>query len=212
MRFQSTCLALALLSMYSQARFCGDLMNSLSRVVQAQMAEQERQKLLKTQATKYAQHQAGLAAAAAAAATHTESLSTNPLLPRASQDTTMPAADATAVQAEEMSAFHVASPSGGDSETSGRKRRRTAVDYVALNKQLEAEAAGPSRQSGSQQKGHAADMSLSFVTDVPASAVGVQATNAVPNQRPDTPLDGTALTVGQHNVPAQQPHEGDRLS
>lgn len=173
------------------------------------MAEQERQKLLKTQATKYAQHQAGLvAAAAAAAATHTGSVSTTP---QASQNTTMPAADAAAVQAEDMSTLHVASPSGGDSETSGRKRRRTAVDYVALNKQLEAEAAGPSRQSGSQQKGHAADMSLSFVTDVPASAVGVQATNAVPNQRPDTPLDGTALIVGQQHAPVQQPHEGDRL-
>ena len=196
--------------MYSQA---GDLMKSLCCVVQAQMAEQERQKLLKTQAIKYAQHQAGLAAAAAAAAaTHTESVSNNTQLPQASQDTTMPAADAAAVQAEDMSASHVASPSRGDSETSGRKRRRTAVDYVALNKQLEAEAAGPSRQSGSQQRGHAADISLSFVTDVPASAVGVRTTNAVPNQRPDTPLDGTALNVGQQNALAQQPHEGDRLS
>ena len=209
MSFQTTCLALAMLLMYSQA---GDLMNSLCCVVQAQMAEQERQKLLKTQATKYAQHQAGLAAvAAAAAATHTESPSTNPQLPQASQDTNMPVADAAAVQAEEMSALQVASPSGGDSETSGRKRRCTAVDYVALNKQLEAEAAGPSRQPGSQQKGCAADMSLNFVTDVPASAVGVQAINAVPNQRPDTPLDGTALNVGQQHAPAPQPHEGDRL-
>ncbi len=186
-------------------------MNSLCCVVQAQMAEQERQKLLKTQATKYAQHQAGLAAAAAAAATQSDSPSTNPQLPQASQDTLMPAADAAAVQAEEMSALHVASPSGGDSETSGRKRRRTAVDYVALNKQLEAEAAGPSMQSGSQQKGHAADVSLNFVTDVPASTVGVQATNAVPNQRPDSPLDGTALNVGQQHAPMPQPHEGDRL-
>ncbi|KAL0048951.1 hypothetical protein WJX82_003017 [Trebouxia sp. C0006] len=177
----------------------------------AQMAEQERQKLLKTQATKYAQHQAGLAAAAAAAATQSDSPSTNPQLPQASQDTLMPAADAAAVQAEEMSALHVASPSGGDSETSGRKRRRTAVDYVALNKQLEAEAAGPSMQSGSQQKGRAADVSLNFVTDVPASTVGVQATNAVPNQRPDSPLDGTALNVGQQHAPMPQPHEGDRL-
>ena len=185
-------------------------MSSLCYVVQAQLAEQERQKLLKTQAVKYAQHQAGLAASAAA--THTDSVSTNPQLPQAFQDTTMPAADAAAIHAEEMSAVHVASPSGGDSETSGRKRRRTAVDYVALNQQLEAEAAGPSRQSGSQQRGHAADMSLNFVTAVPASAVGVQATNAVPNQRPDTPLDGTALNVGQQNPLAQQPHEGDRLS
>ena len=186
-------------------------MNSLCCVVQAQMAEQERQKLLKTQATKYAQHQAGLAAAAAAAATQSDSPSTNPQLPQASQDTLMPAADAAAVQAEEMSALHVASPSGGDSETSGRKRRRTAVDYVALNKQLEAEAAGPSMQSRSQQKGRAADVSLNFVTDVPASTVGVQATNAVPNQRPDSPLDGTALNVGQQHAPMPQPHEGDRL-
>ncbi len=193
--------------MHSQV---GDLMNSLCCVVQAQMAEQERQKLLKTQATKYAQHQAGLAAAAAAA-THSEPPSTNPQLPQAFQDTLMPAADAAAAQAEEMSALHVASPSGGDSETSGRKRRRIAVDYVALNKQLEAEAAGPSRQSGSQQKGQAAEMSLSFVTDVPASTVGVQATNAVPNQRPDLPLDGTALNVGQQHASAPQPHEGDRL-
>ena len=184
-------------------------MNSLCYVVQAQLAEQERQKLLRTQATKYAQHQAGLAASAAA--THTDSVSTNPQLPQAFQDTTMPAADAAAVHAEEMSAVHAASPSG-DSETSGRKRRRTAVDYVALNKQLEAEAAGPSRQSGSQPRGHAADISLNFVTAVPASAVGVQATNAVPNQRPDTPLDGTALNVGQQNPVSQQPHEGDRLS
>ena len=186
-------------------------MNSLCCVVQAQMADQERQKLLKTQATKYAQHQAGLAAAAAAAATQSESTSNNPQLPQASQDTLMPAADAVAAQAEELSALHAASPSGGDSETSGRKRRRTAVDYVALNKQLEAEAAGPSRQSGSQEKGRAAAMSLSFVTEVPASAVGVQATNAVPNQRPDLPLDGTALNVGQQHAPAPQPHEGDRL-
>ncbi len=185
-------------------------MNNLCCVVQAQMAEQERQKLLKTQATKYAQHQAGLAAAAAAA-TQSESTSNNPQLPQASPDTLMPAADAGAAQAEEMSALHAASPSGGDSETSGRKRRRTAVDYVALNKQLEAEAAGPSRQSGSQQKGRAADASLSFVTEVPASAIGVQATNAVPNQRPDTPLDGTALNVGQQHAPAPQPHEGDKL-
>lgn len=174
----------------------------------AQLAEQERQKLLKTQATKYAQHQAGLAAAAAA--TQSESPATNPQLAQATQDTTMPAADAPAIQAEEMSALHVASPGGADSETSGRKRRRTTVDYVALNKQLEAEAAGPSRQSGSQQEANAPD-TLSFVTDVPAIAVGVQASNAVPNQRPDTPLDKTALNVGQDSALAQQPHEGDRL-
>ena len=170
---------------------------------QAQMAEQEQQKLLKTQAAKYAQHQAGLAAAAVS---HAEPPLATP------QDPTLQSAGAAAFQAEEAFASHVASPSGGDSETSGRKRRRTAVDYVALNKQLEAEAAGPSGHSTSQQTGNAANIPPSFVTDVPATSVGIQATNAVPGQRPDTPMNRTALSVEQQHAPAQQPHEGDKLS
>lgn len=101
--------------------------------------------------------------------------------------------------------------SGGQSETSGRKRRRNAVDYIALNKQLQAEAANASGQSALQLGAQAAAAPLAFVTDVPSSAVGVRATSRVPNQRPDSPLDATALNVGhQHtNVPPQT-HEGDK--
>ncbi len=174
--------------------------------MQAQLAQQEQQKLIKVQATKYAQHQAAVAAAAAG-------LSESSSQPQ--QDNSLASAsdfDApTGVTAQAMLASHIANP-GEESETSGRKRRRTVVDYVALNRQLEAEAAGISGHSGSQQVGSAANVALTFVTSVPTDAVGVHATSTVPNQSPDSPMDGAALTVERQFAPFEQPHEGDKLS
>lgn len=113
------------------------------------------------------------------------------------------------MEVEQQALSHVGSP-GGESESSGRKRRRTAVDYVALNKQLEAEAARSAGQSALQPGLNAATKPLTFVTNVPSAAVGVHATDGVPNQRPDSLQDGTALNVGQQNALLPQTHEGDK--
>lgn len=92
--------------------------------------------------------------------------------------------------------------SGGHLE-SGRKRRRTVVDYVALNKQLEAEAARTSAHFSMQHpNSSSATAPLTFVTNVPSAVVGVHATDSVPNQRPDSPFDDTALNVGQLHASA----------
>ena len=98
----------------------------------------------------------------------------------------------------------------GDS-TSGRKRRRTTVDYVALNKQLEAEAAGVSVQSAPQQPNLSVSHGPSFVTNAPASTVAVHANNTAPFSASDSAANGTALNVEQQQIVAQQPHEGDRM-
>lgn len=82
-----------------------------------------------------------------------------------------------------------------------------AVDYVALNKQLEAEAAGGTAQLGAPS----AQQPLAFVTNAPTDAVAVHASNAAPNQKPDLPMDDTALQVEQQQRRPQQPHEGDAL-
>lgn len=71
------------------------------------------------------------------------------------------------------------------------------MDYVALNKQMEAEAAGQGR-------------SLSFSTAVPSTSVGVHAGAAVPNQRPDSLMDDTAVVAEQAVLSPQQPREGDK--
>lgn len=113
------------------------------------------------------------------------------------------------MEVEQQTLSHVGSP-GGESESSGRKRRRTTVDYVALNKQLEAEAARTSGQPALARGVHAAAEQLTFVTNVPSAAVGVHATDGVPNQRPDSPLDGTALNVGHQHALLPQTHEGDK--
>lgn len=170
--------------------------------MQAHLAEQEQKRLFNAQATKYAQHQAALAAAATSQAGMP---SVDSAIPQAPTDSTLPLASRT----EDSS--YTASP-GGKVETSGRKRRRTVVDYVALNRQLEAETAEPAGQSGSQQRGGTASAPLSFVTNVAADAVGVHATSAVLNQKSDSLMDGTALNVGQQVPIIQQPHEGDKLS
>ena len=178
--------------------------------VQAQLAEQERQKQ-QAQAARFAVRQAELAEAAAGqpevnvaaadlvqqAVLHSTQLSSSQLVKKMEVDDM------------QQTMSHVASPEA-ESESSGRKRRRTVVDYVALNKQLEAEAAGPSGQSVSEHGLNAATKPLSFVTNVPSAAVGVHATDGVPNQRPDSSLDGTALNVGQQHALLPQTHEGDR--
>lgn len=170
--------------------------------MQAHLAEQEQKRLFNAQATKYAQHQAALAAAATSQAGMP---SVDSAIPQAPTDSTLPLASRT----EDSSMSHTA---GGKDETSGRKRRRTVVDYVALNRQLEAETAEPAGQSGSQQTGGNASAPLSFVTNVAADAVGVHATSAVPNQKSDSLMDGTAFNVGQQVPIIQQPREGDKLS
>ena len=88
----------------------------------------------------------------------------------------------------------------GAAPSSGRKRRRTAVDYIALNKQMEAEGA---------REGQTA--SLSFATTVASTAVGVHAGDVVPNERPDSLMDDTALVAEQALTSPQQPHEGDKM-
>ncbi|KAL3144011.1 hypothetical protein ABBQ32_003818 [Trebouxia sp. C0010 RCD-2024] len=95
---------------------------------------------------------------------------------------------------------------GGHTE-SGRKRRRTVVDYVALNKQLEAEAArSASVQSVLQHPSSSqANAPLTFVTNAPSAVVGVHATDGVPNQRPDSASDNTALNVRQVHAAAADP-------
>lgn len=84
--------------------------------------------------------------------------------------------------------------------SSGRKRRRTAVDYIALNKQMEAEGARDGQTA-----------SLSFATTVASTAVGVHAGDVVPNERPDSLMDDTALVAEQALTSPQQPHEGDKM-
>lgn len=90
-----------------------------------------------------------------------------------------------------------AAPVEGNDASSGRKRRRTAVDYIALNKQMEAEASRPAA-------------SPSFTTAIPSTAVGVHAGAALPNERPDTLMDDTALVAEQAVTSLQQPREGDK--
>ena len=161
-------------------------------VTQAQLAEQE-QKRLQVQAAKHAMHLAADSqpASASGATQQAGAPSANPLA------TTMPIAH---MELAQQAVPQLASPQGSD-EASGRKRRRGAVDYIALNRQLEAEAAS---SSGPQPA------PLSFVTDTPPAAVGVHATSSVPNQRPDRVLDGTAVNVEQLNATVPRTHEGDK--
>ena len=178
--------------------------------MQAQLAEQERQRQNRMQATKHAQRQAALAAAAV-----TGEPTSSSQLPAPSQDGAEPQNgiasamdEGTAGRLEE--AAILTAPAIDSS--SGRKRRRTTVDYVALNKQLEAEAAGSLAQSLQAQPGvQTAQQPLNFVTNAPADTVAVHANNAAPNHMSDTPLESTALQVEQLQQVAQQPREGDRM-
>ena len=177
------------------------------------MAEQERQRLAKAQATKYAQHQAAVTASSGEQAGAASQGSEQPQASSRQEESDLPPDSASMlmnIDAEGTTVSDVTSPAGQPDAT-GRKRRRTAVDYVALNKQLEAEATASFGQSSLQQSSKPAEGPLSFVTDVPADAVGVLATNTVPNQRPDVPMDDSALTVVQQDGHAQQPREGDKL-
>lgn len=176
--------------------------------MQAQLAEQERQKQ-QAQAARFALRQAELAKAATEANADAADLVQQAVLHSTQPSSSQPLEN---MQFEDVqqTMLHVASP-GGENESSGRKRRRTVVDYVALNKQLEAEAARSSGQSVSQPALNAATEPLTFVTNVPSAAVGVHATDGVPNQRPDSSLDGTALNVGQQHAHLPQTHEGDKL-
>lgn len=169
--------------------------------MQAQLTQQEWQKQ-QAQAAQLAACQAEVFAEAAAVTDLAQHAVLHSTQPTSSQ----PAEN---MEVEQQALTHVGSP-GGESESSGRKRRRTAVDYVALNKQLEAEAARSSGQSALQRAVNAAAKPLTFVTNVPSAAVGVHATDGVPNQGPDSPLDGTALNVGQQHALLPQTHEGDK--
>lgn len=178
--------------------------------MQAQLAEQEQQKQ-QAQAARFAMRQAELAEAAAGQPEVKAAAAD--LVQQAVLHSTQPSSSQPVKNVEDeylqQTRVHVASP-GGESESSRQKRRRTVVDYVALNKQLEAEAAGPSGQSVLQHGLNAATAPLTFVTNVPSAAVGVHATDGVPNQRPDSPLDSTALNVGQQHALLPQSHEGDK--
>lgn len=178
--------------------------------MQAQLAEQARQKQ-QAQAARFALRQAELAKAAAGqpeASAAAADLVRQAVLHSTQLFSSQPV-ESMQVEDVQQTMPHVASP-GGESESSGRKRRRTVVDYVALNKQLEAEAAHSSGQSASQHGLSAATEPLSFVTNVPSAAVGVHATDGVPNLRPDSSLDDTALNVGQQPAFVPQTHEGDK--
>lgn len=180
--------------------------------MQAQLAEQEQRKQ-QAQAARFALRQAELAKAAAGqpeAIAAAADLARQAVLHSTQLSSSQPVESMQGEDAQQMMSL-VASP-GSESEASGRKRRRTVVDYVALNKQLEAEAARPSGQSASQHGLNAASEPLTFVTNVPSAAVGVHATDGVPNLRPDSPLDDTALNVthGQQHALLPQPHEGDK--
>ena len=160
---------------------------------QAQQAEQEQQKLLALQAAKYVQRQAAQQADAGHPAAPGPQLATSSSSLQ-QQPAVATAADLASAAAAAMSAD---AASVDAAPSSVRKRRRTAVDYVALNKQIEAEAAGQGA-------------SLSFATAVPSTAVGVHAGAAVPNERPDSLMDDTALAAEQSVKSPQQPREGDR--
>ena len=177
--------------------------------MQAQLAEQERQRQ-QGQAAKFAMRQAALAEAMADQL-QPSSATADPTEQASMQSTQSPSNHPIASMEVVQQRMPQTASSGGHSETSGRKRRRNAVDYIALNKQLEAEAASSSGQSVLKQGTQPAAAPLAFVTDVPSSALGVHATSRVPNQRPDSPLDATALHVGHQcvNVPPQT-HEGDK--
>lgn len=160
----------------------------MSGWLQAQQAEQERQKLLALQAAKYAHYQAAQEADNLSA-----ELSAQPG-PLIQPEPAAALADSTVNPAP----VAAAPPSDVNAATSsGRKRRRTAVDYIALNQQMEAEAAGQAA-------------SLSFATAVPSTAMGVHASAQVPNERPDSLMDDTALVAEKAVKSPQQPHEGDR--
>lgn len=174
--------------------------------MQAQLAEQERQRH-QGQAAKFAMRQAALAEAAAG---QPEAQTAADLPQQAALHSTQLSGrqPVESMEIDRQITSQVASP-GGESESSGRKRRRTVVDYVALNKQLEAEAACSPGQSAVQHGSNGATAPLTFVTNVPPAVVGVYATDGVPNQRPDSVLDGTALNVGQQHALVPQTHEGD---
>ena len=179
--------------------------------VQAQLAEQERQRQQKMQATKFIQRQAAIAATSdavndAGTAAVSQILQTAQDGGQSLDAATAPMLEDAAVKVEVSEAL---SPVGDS--TSGRKRRRTTVDYVALNKQLEAEAAGVPVQSAQQQPSLSAPSGLSFVTNAPASTVAVHANNTAPHSASDSAANGTALNVEQQQTIAQQPREGDRM-
>ena len=161
--------------------------------MQAQQAELERQRLMAVQAARLAQQQAAdQPAATSSAAADAQSLPGS--APGSPPHDTAALIDTSGVSQAAAAALLAVEPS----PASGRKRRRTAVDYVALNKQLESEAGGGAAI-------------LSFATTVPSTAVGIHAGAAVPNERPDSLKDDTAVMAELVVVNAQQPHEGDRV-
>lgn len=161
--------------------------------MQAQQAELDRQRLIAAQAARLAQQQAAEPSAPTSLST-ADAQSVPGSAPGSPPHDTAALIDTSGVN-QAAAATLVAVES---SPVSGRKRRRTAVDYVALNKQLESEAGGGAA-------------SLSFATAVPKAAVGVHAGTAVPNERADSLKDDTAVMTEHVVVNVQQPHEGDRV-
>ena len=166
--------------------------------MQAQLAEQERQR----HQAKLALLQARLAAEAASQPEANAAADDNPQQ-AALHSTQLSSSQPVQHMETEQQTMQQLAGTGGHTE-SGRKRRRTVVDYVALNKQLEAEAArSASVQAVLQHPSSSqATAPLTFVTNAPSAVVGVHATDGVPNQRPDSPSDGTALNVRQLHVSA----------